>query len=78
MLQTFATQQYFAKKGYDAEIIDYYPIGLHVKTGVRTIVRSGNIIKDIIRRIGASAVFISQQLLVNRFIRKNIKKTSKT
>lgn len=78
LLQTYATQEILKKLNCEVEIIDFIPKGLTLSCGIKTIKASGNLIKDIIRKLGASLVFSIEQADTVRFLNKNISLTKQT
>ena len=77
LLQTYATQSFLNGAGYDCTVIDYIPVGLSLKKGIATIKKSGNPLKDAVRKCGAGIAFSLQQSMVRRFLRENVKLTER-
>ncbi len=78
LLQTLATQTIIEKLGYECEVINYIPIGLTVSRCVATIRSTGNLVFNLLRKIGAWFIFSIQQLMVKRFLHQYVHLTSKT
>lgn len=77
LLQTYATQTVIQMLGCETVVIDFVPKGLRLFTGIKTIKSSGNVVQDIIRKIGATLFFSISQASMIRFLNKTIVMTKK-
>lgn len=77
MLQTYATQEYLKKLGYDVEVIDYYPIGLRPKRALFSLKKSDPIIKKILKFLPVFVCNATELYIMNRFVAKYIQTSQK-
>jgi len=79
LLQTYATNKTLTEINGENEVvfIDYFPRGLWLSTGIKTIKGGGNLVKRLVRKAGATYFFSKQQCMVNKFLKKNVKVTKK-
>ncbi len=78
LLQTLATVRVLEDMGHTVEVIDYIPKGLTLLEGVRTIRKTGNIIKDLCRTCGAFLTFSDRQIITGQFLAGNVPLTKNT
>lgn len=70
LLQTYATQTYIRKLGYETEVVDFVPEGITFKRGVWP--KGASLISKIIKVLPLTAVNLIQYDMVNSFMKKYI------
>ncbi|MBE5756513.1 MAG: polysaccharide pyruvyl transferase family protein [Clostridiales bacterium] len=76
LLQTYATQTFLNKEGYDVEVIDFVPEGLSFKRAIFPKAKT-SLLKKLIKILPLIIVNSVQYKMVNRFLKRHINLTQK-